>query len=210
MGSFMSFLPMITGGISAYSQISAAKSQNSLLQAQADTTMRVAEQNAKISKAQAADAIKRGGAEEEKMRRQFEILRGRQMVQAAASGVDAETGSPLEIQKASLKEEERDVATNALNYAREAWGYNMDAYNALTEGASRAAALRSQGHSGLVGAYSGAGSSLLSLAGQMYSSGQSQAPSNAIKVDPNQYAAPAGPGRGVFDALSVAAYTPKR
>jgi hypothetical protein len=142
----------------------------------------VAEQNAKIARAQASDAVKRGGAEEESMRRQFAILRGQQLASAAASGVDTGSGSPLDIQKASRKEEERDVAVNALNFAREAWGYKVEANNYLTEGISRAGALRQQGYSGMVGAYTNAGASLLSLAGSMYA--PTQAPKNSIKFDP--------------------------
>jgi hypothetical protein len=85
-------------------------------------------------------------------------------------GLDADSGSPLQIQEVSRKEEERDAAVNALNHAREAWGYNVAAANFLAEGESNAAALRYQGRiagiqgkSALVSGYTNGFADLLSL-----------------------------------------------
>ncbi|MDR1650747.1 MAG: hypothetical protein LBR87_03075 [Synergistaceae bacterium] len=190
-------------GVGAVSQIYQGYGANKAAQAQADAAMRAAEQNARIARFQASDAVKRGGAEEAGMRRQFDILRGRREASAAAAGIQTDSGSMKDIQEASVREEERDVSVNALNHAREAWGYSVQAENYLYEGASRAASLRSQGYSALGSGVMGGVTGLLSLVSPMAGKTTS---SRAIKVDPNQYASPIGPRRFTGGLGAVQSY----
>ena len=140
-----------------------------------------AEQNARIAGMQATDAVKRGGLEEEKARRQMAILRGRQRTMAAAAGLDPDTGSMLDVQDASMREGERDIATSALNHAREAWGYQVQATNYRNE----AAAARAAGSNAMTGGIFGAGTSLLSLAVPTPTGG-----SHTIKMENAAYVPP--------------------
>jgi len=118
------------------------------------------EQNARFADEQARDAIRRGGYEELKHRRQMSILQGRQRSALAASGVVADSGSGLDIQEAGLREGEQDASVIRLNAAREAWGYNVQAVNHR----NAAGAARASGRNAMLGAGIGAAASLLSVA----------------------------------------------
>jgi hypothetical protein len=172
---------------------------NQAAKAQASAALQAGEANARLAEAQATDAVKRGGEREEAMRRQLSMLRGRQAAQAAAMGVEADSGSALDIRDASMLEGERDVSTNALNHAREAWGYGVQAANYRSQAAAEAAAARAQGRSAMIGGMFGAASSLLSLAAPTV-----RASSSSITVNPSQYAQPIGPQpfKGGLGAIS--------
>lgn len=148
--------PVAVAGISAFSSLYQGYAGYQAARAQAAA----AEANAGIADANAHDAILRGGMEETKMRRQAAMLRGAQRAAAAASGVVADAGSAAEVQDAAMRERERDIKVNALNAARERWGYQTQAQNYRAE----AAAARAQGTNALIGGAIGAGTSLLSLA----------------------------------------------
>ena len=120
----------------------------------------VANQNARISEVQATDAVKRSSKEEMKLRRQMSLLQGQQRSQLAASGVDVDTGSALEMQDASMREGEQDAAAIRFNAARESWGHKVNAVNYRNQ----ASAARASGKNALMGSVIGAGTSLLSLA----------------------------------------------
>jgi hypothetical protein len=146
------FLNILTGGAGIYSKISTASAAKDAYDAnaavadmQAEQVLKTAKVNAATAETQARDAVVRGGETETGMRRQFAVLRGRQRAQAAAMGIDVDSGSPAHAREVSRGEEERDVAVNALNHAREAWGYKVAAANHLAEGEAGAAAMRYQG-----------------------------------------------------------------
>jgi len=134
----------------------------------------VMNQNARNQEIMATDAVKRGGQEETKIRRRMAMLRGTQRAQAAASGLDADVGSMVDIQDVGMVEDEHDVTTNALNHAREAWRHQVQANNYRNAAATACAA----GKNAMLGGILGAGGSLLSLAASAVSMGGS----NSIKL----------------------------
>ena len=154
-------LTAVLGAVgSVWQGISAQKTAN----AQAEAAMQAGQINARIAEAQATDAVKRGGEQEQKIRRQLAAIVGRQKAVAAASGVVTDSGSALDVRNASLLENERDVETNALNHAREAWGYGVQATNYRNQAEAESAALKAQGRNAFLGGLFGGASSLLSLA----------------------------------------------
>jgi hypothetical protein len=171
--------------VSASSAASAAKAQAA-----------ASEQNARLAEFQSEDAIARGADNALRMRRQFSMLQGRQRASAAASGIDPDSGSMLDIQKASAKEGEYDIAANSQNAAREAWGYEVQAVNYRNQASAANASARNAWVSGGVGAVG----SLLSLATPSAAAG-----SNSIRLGdyatraPFRYDYPIGPNvRGKF------------
>lgn len=118
------------------------------------------EANARVANMQATDAVKRGGTEEARIREQAMRIAASQRVQGVASGLASDSGSILDASLQSAFNRERDVATNAINHAKEAWGYNRQADNYM----SQASGLRAAGNSAFIGGLIGAGTSLLSVA----------------------------------------------
>ena len=114
--------------------------------------------NARIAEEQARDSVKRGGLEELKLRRQLSIHQGQQRALLAASGVDIDSGSPLDLQMASINEGAQDMAATRFNAAREAWGYDVQAANHR----NAASAARAAGQNAMTQGLLGAGTSLLS------------------------------------------------
>jgi hypothetical protein len=133
---------------------------NSAAKAQA----RAEQQNARLVELQGEDAVRRGGREEEKFRRQLAIHQGQQRAVLAASGVDIDSGSAAELQEASLMEGEEDAAVIRLNAQREKWGFDMQALNHR----NAASAARSAGKNAMTAGIVGGATSLLSGA---YSAG---------------------------------------
>ena len=141
--------------------------------AQAAAAMQAGETNARIAEMQATDAVKRGGEQEQKLRRHIAALIGRQRSTAAASGIYVDSGSALDARNASLLEGERDVLTNALNHGREAWGFGVQATNYRNQAKAEAAAAKAQGRSAFLGGLFGGASSLLSLAAPSFAGSKS-------------------------------------
>lgn len=101
--------------------------------------------NAALSKQQAADSRRRGDYAAGLQRQKGTQAIARQRVAAGAGGVAAE-GSVLDVMADTRLMAELDALTTANNAAREAWGYEMQAYNyerageaAVTRGDSEAA-----------------------------------------------------------------------
>lgn len=162
-----------------------------------------AETNARIAEQSATDAVKRGGAEELRMRRRLRGLIGSQNTAAAASGISLDSGSLTDVRLSSMDEAERDIAINEQNTQRERWGYQMEATNYR----NAASAARASGKNAFTGGLIGAGTSLVSLATPTVDT-----IGNGITVDATPAAfqgdVALGPSRDVFDALNVAGYTP--
>lgn len=89
--------------------------------------------NANLAKAQADDALARGGQQAGLLRMRTSQVIGQQKVGYAASGVDTQSGSPLQTMASSRMMGELDVATAKNNAARAAWGYRMQANNYLND-----------------------------------------------------------------------------
>lgn len=132
-----------------YSAQQAAKSQAAAM-----------EQNARIADQQATDTVQRGGREEADIRRNAQRIAGAQRAQAAASGLALDSGSLTDAAIQSATNASRDVAKNAINHAKEAWGYNMQANNYRAQ----ASAARASGRNAMLGGIINAGTSLLALA----------------------------------------------
>lgn len=103
---------------------------------QADATAKAAQYNAKVqnqnaimSEANAQDALRRGRAEEERLRKEGSLLVGTQEAAFTAGNIDLGYGSPLDALIATTTNIELDAMTIRENSAREAKDYRMQAYN---------------------------------------------------------------------------------
>jgi hypothetical protein len=146
-------IPAILGAVSS---IAGGAAANASAKAQAAAM----NQNARIAERQSSDAHIRGGLEELAIKRRMSVLNGAQRAQAAASGVDVNSGSMLDVQNASTREGSMDVALNEMNHAREAWGYDVQASNYRNQ----ASVARAEGRNAFTAGLIGGGASLLSLA----------------------------------------------
>lgn len=129
-------------GFSAMAQRSAGKAQQQL-----------ANYNAQVAEMQAADAIERGRESEGRHRTSVRGLVGTQRAALAASGVDVNDGSALDIQADTAAMGEMDALTIRLNAAREAWGYRTQA----TDYRARGEIAKNEGNMKAVGTILGAG-----------------------------------------------------
>lgn len=151
-------------GISALSTLLQGHAQRQAYQSQA----RAAEQNARIADMQATDAIMRSGREEADIRRRAMRVAGSAATQAAASGIAADSATLADIAAQHSVNRERDVAINAINHGKEAWGYNSQAIGYRNQ----ASGYRAAGSNAFLAGVIGAGAQLLTLATpDMFSSG---------------------------------------
>jgi hypothetical protein len=148
---------MVMAALSAAGSAMQGMAARSAAKAQA----RVEEQNARLAELQGQDAVRRGGREEAKFRREQSMLEGRQRSLLAAGGVDIDSGSAAELQEASRMEGEEDAAVIRLNAQREKWGFDTQALNHR----NAAAAARSAGRNAMTAGIVGGAASLLSAAG---------------------------------------------
>ena len=149
----------VYGNIQSGKQASAAAAYNAKL----------AQRNASIAEMQAQDAERRGSVEEDRFRRQQSLLMGEQVSMLAASGVEVDSGSPLQILADTAEATEIDARTIRYNAAMEAWNYRnqADSYTAQSQLAT------AEGKNAKSNAYLSAGSSLISglgTAGLQYAS----------------------------------------
>lgn len=108
-----------------------AASQQSALETQAQT----AANNAELSRIQADDALASGGNSESNSRMQTAGLKGSQRAALAANGVVLGEGSALDLLTSTDYMGEVDALTIRDNAAKQAWGYNIQADNYLTNSA---------------------------------------------------------------------------
>jgi len=142
-------LTAASSGLSALSSLSAGR-----------TAARIARYNAGLARAQAADALQRGVADEARVRLQTSRLLGAQRAAMGASGVVADQGSGLSILEDTAFLGEMEALTARTNAAREAWGYEAQARGFEFEGraAKKQAKLAAfgsllSGASGITGLY---------------------------------------------------------
>lgn len=150
-----SMVAALTAG--AVGSVMQGMAANSAARATASAQEAAAAQNAAVAEAQGHDAVERGGQEELRLRRSLARQMGNARAQAAASGIDPDLGSLMEVRNASLSEGERDAAAIRYNAARERWGYLNQANAIRTEGANAASISRAQGSNALFGSFLGAG-----------------------------------------------------
>lgn len=114
---------LAAAGYQAYAQHQAGQAQKS-----------IANRNAKLLDASAADALERGNEEALASRRRTRLLVGEQRVAAAAQGIDANSGVAMDLQDQAQMHGAADEATIRKNAWREAWGIRTQASNQRLEG----------------------------------------------------------------------------
>lgn len=122
----------IGAGFSIYNQIKAGKQEKKAGEAQravAESQAELIDFNASVADQQAADALARGAQEEQRFRQGINGIIGAQRAAAAGSNVDVGFGSALDVQADAAFLGELDALNIRTNAAREAWGYDVEAYD---------------------------------------------------------------------------------
>lgn len=152
-------------GVAAVAAAYGAYSASESSKAQAEYQSDMAENNAKVSKWQAEDAVARGGEAAIQQQRQAERVRGTQVARLASNGLDITSGTPLAILEDTMFFGQQDANTIRNNAAREAWGFQTQAASSAASSKMYGSVAASQ--NGAVAA----GTSLLSSAGMYAASG---------------------------------------
>jgi hypothetical protein len=118
----MAFVGMAASIYGTYQQSEALKSKATFDKTQADI-------NAKVSMAAADDAIVRGEKDAAKIKTDARRLTGAQRAAMAASGINPDEGSGLDIQSDTAALSAADALTVRNNAWREAWGLRVQAAN---------------------------------------------------------------------------------
>lgn len=134
MAMAMSTLALIMAGVGTGVSViggiksgNAAKRAGEAQQRAAGKSGDLADFNAKVAELQAEDAITRGVEEQQRFRARVRSTIGAQRVGFAASNIDVNYGSAVDVQADAARLGELDVLTIAGNAAREAWGFKMQA-----------------------------------------------------------------------------------
>jgi hypothetical protein len=113
---------------------------------QAKANAAAANYNAQVAKNASIFAQQQGVVEAEKQQREAAMVIGKDRAAAAASGIDVNSGSPLDIQADNYVTGKLNEATALNNASRNAWGYatqsnlyGMEAQSDLTAGNYNAA-----------------------------------------------------------------------
>lgn len=89
----------------------------------------VADQNAKLDKIQASNALAQGSYEADQARIRGDLQRGQQIATLAANNVDVTTGSAADILGDTAMFTEQDKRQAQVNAAMKAYGYSIDELN---------------------------------------------------------------------------------
>lgn len=119
----------ITVGISALGAVAESKAEQNA----AKYNAAVANNNAILAERQRNDSIERGKEEELNFRRQLNQLKGSQRANYGASGVSFASGSPSDVLVDTAVLGEIDALTVRDNAAREAYGFDVQKQNYLSE-----------------------------------------------------------------------------
>lgn len=134
------FVPLILSGLSTAAGAVGTGMQFAAQGAAGDAARKEAEHNARISEVAAKDAEARGEIEAAKSRMMGTRVVAEQRAAYGASGVDVDSGTPLDVAAETRANSELDALTAKVNAAREAWGYRNKAQGILREGAATASA----------------------------------------------------------------------
>lgn len=134
MAAFTAFAiaSAIGTGFSIYNQVKAGKQEKKAGEQQrqvAESQAELLDFNAEIADQQAADALVRGAQEEQRFRQGIDGIIGHQRAAAAAGNVDVGFGSSLDVQADAAFLGELDALQIRTNAAREAWGYEVEAFD---------------------------------------------------------------------------------
>jgi hypothetical protein len=143
-------------GLTAYSQIQAAKAENKADEFNAN----MATTNAQVATMEATDAKVRGVEDEKKLRQEAEALKGRQRSAYAAAGVQVDEGSALDTLANTAMGAEDDALSLRVNAEREAWGHQVQSANYMAS-AELARMKRSNPYVGAAGGILSGASSLM-------------------------------------------------
>lgn len=118
-------LSAVQAGTTLATSYSSAKATTAAANYQAQ----IAEQNSRLADIQAADAIRRGESEVEKIRQRKKAVISSQRVAGAAQGqdIEGEESDNAKIQADTAMFGELDVRDTRINSWRESWGYQVNA-----------------------------------------------------------------------------------
>lgn len=157
---FAPAMAAVTAVMSAVGTVASAQASSS----QAAYQAQVARNNQIIAQRNAADALKRGVIEEDKVRQRTSSIMGQQRALLAGQGSALDEGSPLDIQMDTAGMGELDALTVRSNFQREAYAHEVQGMNhaaqaALHEGKARTSMLSTWLSAGgsLLGGLSGVG-----------------------------------------------------
>lgn len=127
-------LALAAGGAatSAVGQYKAGQAGKAAGKAQADvsnSSADLADYNASVADLQATDAVERGAEAESRFRTQVRGVIGAQRAGFAGANIDVGFGSAVDVQADAAYLGELDALTIRTNAAREAWGFNVQAYD---------------------------------------------------------------------------------
>lgn len=120
--------------VSSASSVAGAYAQSQAIKAQGDYGKQVAQTNAELSDAAAADAIKRGEKDTNAAVRRSRIAVGAQRAAFGANGSDVNSGSAADVVNQTQTIGALDALTIKNNAQREAWGYKMQSSNYRAQG----------------------------------------------------------------------------
>ena len=146
----------ISAIVSAYSSIQAGNAQAAASQAAADQEA----ENAKIAQQQANQAVDQGEAQKNAIRLKMAEMRAQGRTGYAAGNVALGAGTPADYEEDLAFRTQIDLNTIDTNTDLAAWGYRVQATNAM----NRAEAAAAQGANAQSAGYWAAGKSLLSAA----------------------------------------------
>ena len=122
----MAVAGVVTSAAGTAMQASAASTQGRLERQQAMA-------NRQLSLRAAGDATRRGAVEAGGLRQRGARTVSLQRAAAGASGVDASSGTAVDVMSDTAAMAELDALTAANNAAREAWGYQVQGYQYLQQ-----------------------------------------------------------------------------
>jgi hypothetical protein len=166
-----------TAGGTAMS-VRAARKQGTAAQASANAEADLMDYNASVAEIQAEQTVEQGAVEAARYKEQMEGVVGAQRAGFAGQGVDVSSGSALAVQADTQAIAEMDALQIQSNAARQAWGYQVEAYDskkralyARREGVQLAAAGRAAGTAQLVQGVGGMLSTGLNYSAMRYGFG---------------------------------------
>lgn len=95
----------------------------------------ISENNARLADAQAQDAAVLGARDQQQATWRSRAIAGQQKAQVAASGMDMDIGTPLDILGETALLGGADKSAIQMDAARKAWGFQGEALNARNQGA---------------------------------------------------------------------------
>lgn len=151
-GTGMSGNMMAAGiGVNLLSTIASGFMQSGAMRTQAAYAKQQSDFNSAVGDLQAKAAIDAGNQEAAQISRQGAAAVAQTRTQAAASGVDVNTGSSADVQTSQKVITGLDMLTAKNNAARQAWGYKVNAAQDQTEGNMKSIALNAGANATILG-----------------------------------------------------------